>query len=130
MPSGRNVMVNDAHSLSPGHITTKRCQELDKKRQFNATQHRTVKQKRRRIELKGKTYETAIDSADDITPDDIVEIPPPLLPPSKRPSVSAPQPDTLIVFDIETTGLDQMVALSVTKQSHYSTTKSKSRYRR
>ncbi|XP_052761938.1 uncharacterized protein LOC128204571 [Mya arenaria] len=53
----------------------------------------------------GKTYETAIDSADDITPDDIVEIPPPLLPPSKRPSVSAPQPDTLIVFDIETTGL-------------------------
>ncbi|WAR14575.1 hypothetical protein MAR_004680, partial [Mya arenaria] len=46
------LKVNDAHSLSPGHITTKRCHELDKKRQFNATQHSTVKQKRRRIELK------------------------------------------------------------------------------
>ncbi|XP_052768136.1 uncharacterized protein LOC128208626 [Mya arenaria] len=98
-----------------------RVSELDKKRMFNATQHRTVKQKRRRIELKeqrirndtsaelheGKTYETAINSADDITPDDIVEISPPLLLPSMRPSVSAPQPDTLIVFEIETTGLAQ-----------------------
>ncbi|WAQ96001.1 hypothetical protein MAR_028691 [Mya arenaria] len=46
------LKVNDAHSLSPGQITMKRCQELDKKRKFNATQHRTVKQKRCRIELK------------------------------------------------------------------------------
>ncbi|XP_052777842.1 uncharacterized protein LOC128215169 [Mya arenaria] len=95
--------------------------ELDKKRLFNATQHRTVKQKRRRIELKeqrirndrsaevheGKTYETAINATDDITPDDIVESSPPLLLPSMWPSVSAPQPDTLIVFDIEITGLAQ-----------------------
>ncbi|XP_052777841.1 uncharacterized protein LOC128215166 [Mya arenaria] len=98
-----------------------RVSELDKKSLFNATQHRTVKQKRRRIELKeqrirndtsaevheGKTYETAINATDDITPDDIVEISPPLLLPSMRPSVSAPQPDTLIVFEIETTGLAQ-----------------------
>ncbi|XP_052791541.1 uncharacterized protein LOC128225673 [Mya arenaria] len=115
------MIIRKKNGKSTKENTKKRMQnlELDKKRQFNATQHRTVKQKRRRIELKeqrirndtsaevheGKTYETAIDSADDITPDDIVEIPPPLLPPSIRPSVSAPQPDTLIVFDIETTGL-------------------------